>query len=124
MPAPPVSLWVEIGPVELGVVFPCPTISPSIALDILMEPDFEGLESKQPPKVGEWTRIEISQEEENGRCILSFSVGGKEIGREDMGDCKETMYDVKVFAGSKWSDSPNWPAQPGFIRGLVILDKQ
>ena len=103
MPDPPISLWVELDIVDLGIVFPCPNISPSVALDNLMGRDFEGLESKQPPKVGEWTRIEISQEEENGKCVLSFSVGGNEIGREEMGDFKETMNDVKIFAGSKFS---------------------
>ena len=104
----------------LGVVFPCPNISPSIALDNLFGPDLEGLESNQPPKLGEWSRIEISQEEENGKCIISFSVGGKEVGREDMGDFDHwvTLNDVKIFAGS------NWSAQPGFLRGLVVLDKK
>ena len=93
----------------------------SIALDNHTDPDFESLVKLQPPKLGEWTRIEISQEEKNGKCFLSFSVGGKEVGRREV-DYPGEITDVKICFGPWVNDV--WPAQPGFIKGLVVLDKQ
>ena len=93
----------------------------SITLDDHTDPDFESLVSLRPPKLGEWTRIEISHEEENGKSFLSFSVGGKEVGRREV-DYPGEITDVQICFGP-WADD-DWPAQPGFIRGLVVLDKQ
>ena len=94
-----------------------------IGLYNLSNPGYEGLESNQPPKLGEWTRIEISHEEENGKWILSFSVGGKEVGRDEVDQSSSRdITDVKIYIGtstSPWADHTG-PIQPGFIRGLVV----
>ena len=42
------------------------------------------MESAQLPKVGEWTRIEISHEKTDDKFFLSLSVGGSEVGREEV----------------------------------------
>ena len=128
LPEPAVSLFVDLenyfGP---GIVFSCsPNNSPSIALDNLVPgPGLDGLESNQPPKLGEWTRIAISHEEENGQWILSLSVGGREVGRCEVGYLelgRGELPDVKIYIGNgPFSDGP---IQPGFIKGLVVLDKQ
>ena len=131
---PPLSIFVDRvsdrdrdGYFIPGIVFPCTNNSTSIGLYNLSNPGYEGLESNQPPKLGEWTRIEISQEEENGKCILSFSVGGKEVGRDEVDQSgSRDITDVKIYIGtstSPWADHTG-PIQPGFIRGLVVLDKQ
>ena len=70
--------------------------------------------SSQLPKVGEWTRIEISHEEVEGRYFLSLSVGGREVGRTEAGPDLRKLTDVKIVAGKR---------QPGFVRRLVILEK-
>ena len=46
------------------------------------------LESRQLPRIGEWTRIEVSHEEEDGEFFLSFAVGGRELGRKEETDPK------------------------------------
>ena len=118
----PVSLLVEIAPHFIpGIVFSCTETSHSIALVNLNGPDLD-LEGKPPPKLGEWTRIEMSLEEENGKAILAFSVGGQEVGREVLGDFHfepDLVVDFKILAGTS-----HGPAQPGFIRRLIVLDKQ
>ena len=70
--------------------------------------------SSQLPKVGEWTRIEVSHEEVGGRYFLSLSVGGREVGRTEAGPDLRKLTDVKIVAGKR---------QPGFVRRLVILEK-
>ena len=116
----PVSLLVEVAPHFIpGIVFSCTETSHSIALVNLNGPGMD-LESSQPPKLGEWTRIEMSLEEENGMAILAFSVGGQEVGREVLGEFEpDLLVDVKILAGTS-----HGPAQPGFIRRLIVLDKQ
>ena len=39
--------------------------------------------SSMVPKVGVWTRIEVSQENEDGRYFLALSVEGNRVGREE-----------------------------------------
>ena len=74
------------------------------------------LESNQLPKIGEWTRIEISHEEEDGKFFLSFGVAGRELARKEATEFRE-LADVIISIGS---DSD---LQPGFIRRLVVLQK-
>ena len=73
------------------------------------------LESSQLPEIGEWTRIEISHEEVESNYFLSWSVGGREVGREEAGPDLKKLTDVKIGGGSY---------QPGFVRRLVVLEKQ
>ena len=122
-----VTLWVDVGSYfKPGIVFPCTTLSPSIALENLNGPEI-GLKSHQAPKLGEWTRIEISFEEENGKAVLTFSVGGNEVQRKDLGDFEEfeaiggITAPVEIFIGLQLDQGP---VQPGFTRGLIVLDKQ
>ena len=77
--------------------------------------------------LGEWTRIEISFEEENGKAVLAFSVGSNEVGRKDLGDFAEfeaiggITAPVEIFIGLQLDQGA---VQPGFTRGLIVLDKQ
>ena len=127
LPEPAVSLFVDLENYFCpGIVFSCsPNNSPSIALDNLVPgPGLYGLESNQPPKLGEWTRIAISHEMENGQWILSLSVGGREVGRGEVlgGWGWGEVPDVKIYIGN--GPFYDGPIQPGFIKGLVVLDKQ
>ena len=47
--------------------------------DDLVEADIL-IESSSLPKIGEWTRIEISHEKEGDEFVLSLVVGGREVG--------------------------------------------
>ena len=82
------------------------------------------LQSNQLPEVGEWTRIEISheeEEEEEGKYFLSLSVGGREVVREEVTDPQlRKLTDAKVTIGHTDREL----SQPGFIRRLVVLEKQ
>ena len=109
-----------------------PNNSPSIALDNLASdgPVRRGQVSSQAPLLGEWTRMEISHEEENGKWILSLSVGGKQVARYEPGildlGCGE-FTDVKIYIGNVHWSNVHWydgPTQPGFIKELVVLDEQ
>ena len=79
------------------------------------------LQSNQLPEVGEWTRIEISHEEVEGKYFLSLSVGGREVGREEVTDPQlRELTDAKVTIGHNDREL----SQPGYIRRLVVLEKQ
>ena len=41
------------------------------------------LSSSMVPKVGIWTRVEVSQQKEDGRYFLALSVEGNRVGREE-----------------------------------------
>ena len=70
------------------------------------------------PAVGEWTRIEVSHEEEDGKFFLSLSVGDAEVVKEEVTDPDlRNLSGVKIlFGGLKVS-------QPGCVRRLVVLQK-
>ena len=57
----------------------------NIALSLFdpLELNLWKLRSTEVPMVGEWTRIEISHEEEDDKFFFVFSVGGTQIGKED-----------------------------------------
>ena len=79
--------------------------------------------SNQLPKLDEWSRIEISHlEEEGGNYFLSFSVGGKEVGRKGF-ELGRNMTDVKIYHAMAHGLSGR-RSQPGFIKGLLVFDKQ
>ena len=81
--------------------------------------DWSGLKIDQLPKLFEWTRMEFSHEEEDGKYFIILSVGGKEVGRTFTEDFDfENLEDVKIHTGSG-----DW-GQPGFMRGLLVLEKQ
>ena len=68
----------------------------------------------------EWTRIEISHEEEDCMYFLSFSVGGREAGKMEAYPALKKLTDVEVTIGYH----ERVQNQPGFLRRLVILEKQ
>ena len=71
--------------------------------------------------IGEWTRMEISHEKEDGKYFLSFSIGGTEVGRKEVAlPMSRDRTNVKVTIGSNKMGR----SQPGFIRGLVVLQKE
>ena len=79
------------------------------------------VESNQLPKMqDEWSKIEISHVEESGKYFLSLSVGGNELGRKACELGRILPDEVNIYIGS---DILNL-SQPGFIRKLLVLDKQ
>ena len=78
--------------------------------------------SCQLPKIGEWTRIEFGHEKVDEKYFLSLSVGGREVGRKEvtLNSDLRRLTDVKVGFGTSDEEC----LQPGFIRRLVILEKQ
>ena len=73
------------------------------------------------PRLQEWTRMEISHVEEGGQYFLSFTVGGqtkRSQAYQDKGNLRN-LTGVKIFIGSEF-----WKHQPGFVRGLLVLDQQ
>ena len=99
---------------------------PNIGLHILdYSNTFDWFESDHLPELGEWTRIEISLEEgeEDGKHIISLSVGGKDSLRKEvkLGDRLLSELDgIEIYMGG--TDMGHH--QPGYIRGLVVLEKQ
>ena len=83
--------------------------------------DWGGLHSDLLPNLCEWTRIEISHEGEDGKYFITFSVGGKEVLRTEVDESDfGNLEDVKIHIGGFFSE---W-GQPGFVRGLSVLEKQ
>ena len=73
------------------------------------------------PRVGEWTTIEIlNEEEELGKCTLSVIIGGKQVFREENGGSRE-LTDVCVTTAPYSSDDT---MQQGYIRRLNIMTKK
>jgi len=70
----------------------------------------------QLPKIGEWTRFEISHEEVEGKYFLCFSVGGREVGRREADPDHGKLTDVEIYFRRL--------SLPGFVRRLVVLEKQ
>ena len=69
------------------------------------------------PKGFEWTRIEISHEEDDGKYFFTFSVGGKELGRQEIDDSIlgfQNLRGLKIHTGGMGDNS-----QTGIIRGLL-----
>ena len=122
-----ISLNIRVGRVQLVIclVSPPSVTGPHFGLLHLLREDNQPpvrqgrqLVIKQLPKIGEWTRIVISHEEEAGKYYLSFGVGGTQMARKEVTDPElRNMSDVKIRIGK--SNRP----QLGFIKGLVVLQK-
>ena len=117
----PSCLLVISSSLELGISFPYEQANLWVtdlnaglnADDVIVD-----LWSDQLLELDVWSRIEISHVEEGGRYFLSYSVGGKELGRTDFG-LGTNLTDVKICIGSDC-----FSTQPGLLRGLVVLDEQ
>ena len=69
------------------------------------------------PRVGEWTRLVISQAKVGSKYIFSLILAGKELwSAENLRPLE--FSNVKVYASSPW-----YPAQEASIRGLRIENK-
>ena len=79
----------------------------------------------QAPNVGQWTRIEISHEEEDGKYFLSLAVGGEHVGREAVTDPElKNPTDVELYIGcSQRAAQRQFHPLPGFVRRVVVLQK-
>ena len=111
----PVGLLVDLssdGEFVLVISFPHPNIR---LLGSWLGNSVADMESNQLPNLQEWSRIEIGHVEEEGNFFLTLSVGGQQLGREAC-QLGRNLTDVKIYSGL----SP----VSGFIRGLVVLDKQ
>ena len=77
------------------------------------------------PNVGEWTRIEIGHEEEEGKYFLSLAVGGEHVGRREVTDPElKNPIDVKLKIGCRpGAAQGRTHPLPGFVRRVVVLQK-
>ena len=79
----------------------------------------------QVPNVGEWTRIEIGHEEEDGKYFLSLAVGGGHVGRGEVNDpALKNPTDVKLYIGCHLGAVQGRAHPlPGFVQRVVVLQK-
>ena len=79
----------------------------------------------QVPKVGEWTRIEIGHEEEDGKYFLSLAVGGGHALRGEVNDpALKNPTDVKLYIGCHLGAVQGRAHPlPGLVRRVVVLQK-
>ena len=69
------------------------------------------------PPLGNWTSLEISQEQVGGEFVYKIVIGGKEILSVENTQ-PEVFEDVKVYASDPWHN-----AQPGAMKALLIQTK-
>ena len=121
---PHVSLWMSTS--SNNYILAIFLQHPNIALEVLVGLRSYKLEGAQLPELGEWTRIEISHEEEEcGKYFISFSVGGKQMGKREVDDYQlRNLRGVKLNTGAMDGMADPPPSQPGFIKGLIALEKQ
>ena len=92
----------------------------NIQLDIDARSQGISIKSEQLPRLFEWTRIEIGHEEKNNMYLITFSVGGKEVGRQEVdNEDLRKLEDVHLMIGSSTGDDCR-----GIARGLFVLEKQ
>lgn len=106
-------VFTEGGETYCKVIFTCKKA-------ILVKGDYGGegvWEDGHELKIGEWNRIEITQEEaENGRFFLSLSVGNTELGRLDVGNLEQEKFtDVQLILVADLF--------PVFLRRLLVVEK-
>ena len=92
------------------------------AIELVMGTSSQGttIKSEQLPNLFEWTRIEIGHEENNGKYLITFSVGGKEVGRQEVdNEDLRKLEDVHLMIGSSTGGDCR-----GIARGLFVLEKQ
>ena len=79
----------------------------------------------QLPKVGEWTKIEVTHEVDQHDFqgpVLTLSVGGKELTRKKVTSNKlENLKDIEICTGGGGAGCETHVS--GIIRGLVLLEK-
>ena len=107
-------VFTEEGKTYCRVIFTCKRA-------ILIKDDYgvQGIwEDDHELKIGEWNRIEITQEEgEDGIFFLSLSVGGTELGRLDVGNKQGNFTDVKLIFAVDHFDKPM------LLKRLLVVEK-
>ena len=76
--------------------------------------NYEQLPATDLPAIHQWTSIVVDQIQNGAKHLFSVSIGGKKVSSVEIRK-PEKLVDVKVFASD-----PNFPAQLGSIRNLVI----
>ena len=73
---------------------------------------------KEVPKIGEWTTIDVINEElKPGKCTLTVFFGGRQV-------FKEEKLGTRAITDVETSISSTFQAIPGFIRELTIMTKK
>ena len=96
---------------------PAPTHGMTIVAAISGNKNFVTNTMTDRPLVGEWTSLEISQEQAGGKFVYKIVIGGKIIFSVEI-EKPEEMCNVKVYASDPW-----YPAQHGSIKALLIQTK-
>ena len=112
-----VQLYSDDETLELYISFPPSKIHLNVVNTTNTGETLDLMESNQLPKVQEWSRIEISHMQEGGKYFLSLSVGGNELGRKELGPILPILT-ANIYIGDNMD-----LCQPGFIRGVLVLDK-
>jgi len=85
--------------------------------DDLHQPSFRGIQSNIKPKIGEWTKIEISHEKVGDEYFLAFSVDGREVERAEGPDPElRNLTDLEINTDGAETE--------GVIRRVVVLEKK
>ena len=122
----PVSLSVKCKEQQvLEIQFPAPNISLTTLKCILPDHQY-AVECKAPFLEGDWSKVEITHEKEEGEgeeeFTLTLSVGGEEVGRfEAVPPNLSKLCDLRLWIGAHVRQ--RWHIGAQNIRGLVVLDK-
>ena len=119
----PLSLWVLCKEQQvLEIQFPVPNMSLTTLKCILPNHQY-AVECKAPFLEGDWSKVEITHEKEEGEgeeeFTLTLSVGGEEVGRfEAVPPILSNLSTLRLIISAQEPRD-----HTGNIRGLVVLDK-
>ena len=85
--------------------------------DDLHQASARNIKSNIKPKIGEWTKIEISHERLGDQYFLAFSVDGREVGRTEGLDPElRNLTDLEIMTDGAETE--------GVIRRVIVLEKK
>ena len=85
--------------------------------DEIYPPSVRVIQSNIKPKIGEWTKIEISHEKVGDEYFLAFSVDGREVGRAEGLDPElRNLTDLEIMTDGAEAE--------GVIRRVIVLEKK
>ena len=85
--------------------------------DDLNQPTVRVIQSNIKPKIGEWTKIEISHEKVGDEYFLAFSVDGREVGMAEVLDPElRNLTDLEIMTKGAETE--------GVIRRVIVLEKK
>ena len=120
----PLKLWMDCKEQEvLQIQFPAPNMT---TLKCILPNHQYAVECKAPFLEGDWSKVEITHEKEEGEgeeeFTLTLSVGGEEVGRfEAVPPNLSKLCDLRLWIGARLGQ--RWHIGAQNIRGLVVLDK-